>query len=191
MLRVGKIARYQKVYPKDSVIIKEGDANCTEIYFLNKGTALAEVRGKVVGKINPGEFFGEMSSILATPRTASVIALTECDAFAFKGLGDENLYQLMINDQKFVRKLLETLALRIAEVSKRNIDETTSLNREMERYKQACSGAVFILQKATEKYKSKVMEEIYEFVRAKSGMTLGNSADVDKSFFKVNSNLLT
>jgi CRP-like cAMP-binding protein len=185
-----EIARTVRKYAKDAVIIEEGAAATNEIFYLYRGTCLAEIGGKIVGKIENGEFFGEMAPMLQSHRTATVRALTDCTAFVFHGFDDQNLYDVMSNDPKIMRKFCEQMAIRLAEADRRSAENQDTSSQLVERYRRAVSGTLFVLERMHAKFKSKVVEELMEFLKTASGMTLGDKAAVDPRFFVAGKDLL-
>jgi CRP-like cAMP-binding protein len=177
------IQKTLRKYPKDEVIIEEGSASGGEIYYLSKGTAIAELKGSVIGTVNVGEWFGELAAILGSLRTATVRAVTPCEVLIFKGVEDTNLYDAIAKDGKMLRKLIEQLCLRLIDRSRRHVGETSELADQAMRYRRAISGSLFALEKLSEKFKSKVMEEIRQHLSALSGITAGQEADADPTFF--------
>ena len=186
----GKIEKSTRPFTKDAVIIEEGSDASNELYYLVKGSALAEVRGTVVGQIAPGQWFGEMASILGTARTATVRALTPCEVLVFKGLEDANLMDAMTRDPKLLSKLLETLAGRIRETSKRAASAQDDLGTKMELYRKGISGTLFALEKLVEKYQSKVMTEVAEHLKGVSGVRMGDAKDADGKYFGTSKNII-
>jgi CRP-like cAMP-binding protein len=168
---------------KDTVIITEGSAAGGEIYFLSKGTAIVEVKGSVIGTIGIGEWFGELAAILGSTRTATVRAVTPCEVLVFKGVEDLNLYDAIAKDAKMLRKLIEQLCMRLIETSRRHVGESSELADQAMRYRRAISGTLFVLEKLSEKFKSKVMDETRQHLSALSGITTGQEADADPKFF--------
>ena len=73
--QVLRTAREQHYQPGD-VVVAEGDP-ATRLYLIAAGRARVEQGGQVVGKLDTGEFFGELALIEEHGRTASVIAETE------------------------------------------------------------------------------------------------------------------
>ncbi len=170
-------------YAKDAALLVEGQSAGNEILYLVRGTAIAEVGGNVVGTINPGEWFGELAPILGSYRTATVRAVTPCEVMSFTGLQDTNLMEAISKDPKMVRKLLEQLSMRLIETSRLHSGETADLARQALRYRRAISGTLHVLEKLTEHYKSKVMQEVREHLSALSGIPTGQAADADPKFF--------
>ncbi len=69
------------VYEAGETIIKQGEMG-EEMYFVSRGQVEAlDAAGKVLRTLTDGEFFGEISLLLAQPRSASVRAATTCDLF--------------------------------------------------------------------------------------------------------------
>jgi len=65
------------------IILREGAAG-TSMYMLTAGTAKAYVRDpqgkqRLVGELNEGAFFGEISLLTGKPRSATVVAATRCE----------------------------------------------------------------------------------------------------------------
>ena len=62
-------------------IIREGDM-ADEMYLILRGQVDVKDRaGKVVKTLKDGDCFGEIGLLMSTPRTATVIAKTQCDLF--------------------------------------------------------------------------------------------------------------
>ena len=81
-------------FNRGDIIIKEGDTS-TSLYLLIKGTVLvtrtdddATIR---LGRLNPGEIFGEMSYFLDKPRRSNIVANE--DVIVMKM--DDNLFSKM------------------------------------------------------------------------------------------------
>jgi CRP-like cAMP-binding protein len=184
------ITKQTRQFAKDSEILTQGQDSRHEILFLVKGTAVVEFKGNVVGTIKPGEWFGELGAILGTSRTATVRAVTPCEVQVFAGPDDANLYEAISRDPKMMRKLVETLCLRVIETSKRHADETKELTDQAMRWRRAISGTLFALEKLVEKYKSKVMEEALQHLSSRSGITTGQAADADPNAFPTSKSVI-
>ncbi len=179
----GKIERHQKSFDKDQVILAEGSLPNAELYFLTKGQAIAEMKGKVVGTIKAGEWFGEIAAILGTVRTATVRASTKCDVLLFKGLEDSDLDEVMHKDPKLIRKLIAQLAARVKETGERHAGETQVRGDRIAKLEGAVAGTLFALEKLVEKFKSKVMQEVYDHLKGTSGIMTGDEAKADSKYF--------
>jgi glucose-6-phosphate 1-dehydrogenase len=65
-------------------IVRQGEAG-GEMYFICRGQAEAvDGAGRVLNVLGEGDFFGELSLLLAQPRSASVRARTSCDLFVME-----------------------------------------------------------------------------------------------------------
>jgi glucose-6-phosphate 1-dehydrogenase len=65
-------------------IIKAGDM-AKEMYLISRGQVeVKDKSGKVVKTLKDGDFFGEIGLLMSTPRTATVVAKTQCDLFVLK-----------------------------------------------------------------------------------------------------------
>lgn len=62
------------------VIFSEGEPGC-ELFVILEGIVVITVQGREVNKLGLGEVFGEMTLVDDQPRSASAIALTECNLF--------------------------------------------------------------------------------------------------------------
>ena len=123
----------------NAVLITQGSTANNEIFYLTKGTAVVEVDGNVVGTLNQGDWFGEMAAILGGERTATVRALTSCEALVFKGSQDDNLYDSIAKDPKMLRKLVEQLCSRIVETSRRHSVEGSKVSGQADRLRRLAS----------------------------------------------------
>ncbi len=168
---------------KDEAILVEGAPSHHEMCFLAKGTAVVELKGKVVGTVKAGEWFGELAAILHTVRTATVRAVTPCEVLVFKGPDDDNLYEQLAKDPRILRTFVQQLCKRLQETSKRHSSELAELSATTTRYRKAISGTMFALERLVEKYKSKVMEETLQHLSSRSGVTTGEQADADPNSF--------
>jgi glucose-6-phosphate 1-dehydrogenase len=72
------------VYAAGEVIIREGEIG-HEMYAVCRGQVeVLDRSGKRISVLPEGAFFGEMSLVLAQPRSATVRALTDCDLFVLE-----------------------------------------------------------------------------------------------------------
>jgi YihY family inner membrane protein len=106
--------RYVVRHVKGSVIFQEGDEG-TEMYAVRKGSVGILKEGKQIAVIPEGKFFGEMSFLLAAPRTASAVALEDTELVI---ITDENIINLMNEYPEFVVGALREMARRLRETNK-------------------------------------------------------------------------
>lgn len=102
----------EKFKPGD-VILQEGefgDKVCLLINGRVKVLKLADTKGKILFEMSDGDFFGEMALIDLRPRSASVVALGECEVVSIPADYFENLIhretQILINIAKALSERL-------------------------------------------------------------------------------------
>ncbi len=102
----------EKFKPGD-IILKEGefgDKVCLLVKGRVKVLKLADMKGKILFEMNEGDFFGEMALIDLRPRSASVVALSECEVISIPADYFEELIhrepQILINIAKALSERL-------------------------------------------------------------------------------------
>ena len=119
-------------FKKGNVIFKEQE-DSKKMYFIDSG------RVKIVKKVgdseaaltilDSGDFFGELALITGNKRVASAVALTACKLHT---MDKETFESNLLNDKKFMRKILETLAFRLEENDlnlKRHLERISRLSK--------------------------------------------------------------
>ena len=61
-------------YGADRLVLGEGVRGGGSVFVLLEGTARVEVGGRTVGRLGPGDVFGELALLDGRPRSASVVA---------------------------------------------------------------------------------------------------------------------
>jgi CRP/FNR family transcriptional regulator, cyclic AMP receptor protein len=109
-------------YTPNEVMLAEGDYN-EDIYILVGGSARVEKQvgdeHRIVGRIRPGEAFGEMSLLDASPTYLSVVADEPAEAFV---LPLASVADLLEEDPALASHLYHSLAVMLA----RRLRERTS-----------------------------------------------------------------
>lgn len=107
----------KKIHFKEGdIIFKEDEEDCKEMYVIDSG------RVNIVKKVgdaditlttlDEGDFFGEMSLITGSKRSASAVAQTKCKLHTM----DKETFEFNLSkDINFMRRILETLAHRLEE----------------------------------------------------------------------------
>ncbi|KAJ3321174.1 Potassium voltage-gated channel sub H member 7 [Boothiomyces sp. JEL0866] len=76
---------------KDDIVIEKGSVG-TQMFFISSGYLEVNLNGRVLGKLSPGQYFGEIALLLKNPkRTATIKALSDCFLFS---LSREALYKI-------------------------------------------------------------------------------------------------
>jgi CRP-like cAMP-binding protein len=108
MKRVGDLMEEQR-YMDGATVVREGDIGDT-FYVIREGEAKVVTRsGRVVNRLRPGDFFGEISLLDGGPRTASVVAETPLTMLALT----RNAFLRLVRDEPAVAVGLLTYAARL------------------------------------------------------------------------------
>jgi CRP-like cAMP-binding protein len=108
--RVADLAREER-YAAGEDIVAEGHSS-GPLFVLTEGDATLVVGGAEVGKLGPGDFFGEMSLLDQQPRSATIRAVSEVRAFA---VSPWDFLGLLERNWELSHKLLVELARRVRE----------------------------------------------------------------------------
>ncbi|MGH7002781.1 MAG: cyclic nucleotide-binding domain-containing protein, partial [Alphaproteobacteria bacterium] len=101
----GKTKRYRA----GTEIMREGEPR-TQMFYLHRGTAAVLTKGREVEEVLEGGIFGEMAMIDAGPRSATVVAKTDCDVVAV----DERLFLILVRQAPFFAlDVMRTLVRRL------------------------------------------------------------------------------
>ena len=94
-----------EVYKKEEVVVTEGTLG-DAVYLLLAGRVAVtkkEAGDRILAELEPGEFFGEMSLVEATARSATVVAMEESQIFR---LPNQELHRLAENDPQSMNRML-------------------------------------------------------------------------------------
>lgn len=110
---------YERVIPAGQVIFERGDPGDV-LFVVHSGTvelsrATAESR-KVLARLGPGEFFGEMSVVVGEPRTARAEAITECRLLE---LDAETFEAMCVDRPEIAIRVIRRLTARLIESDRR------------------------------------------------------------------------
>lgn len=93
------------------VLTKEGERG-VEFFVIVSGRAKLARRGRKVGELGPGDFFGELALLIDSPRNATVTALTPMEVIV---LTRREFEAALVDAPRMTRKLLSGMAGRLAE----------------------------------------------------------------------------
>jgi CRP/FNR family transcriptional regulator, cyclic AMP receptor protein len=107
-------------YPRGRTIVAEGEPS-QSLYILLSGRAKvqrSDSEGKevILAVIGPGEFFGEMSLIDDSPRSASVITLESSD---FMAINKDNFKAMLLQNTDIGMQIMRGLVRRLREADKK------------------------------------------------------------------------
>ena len=83
----------------------------SEATIIMEGTALVRRGGRVIDDLSSGDFFGEMSLVNHTPRTATVTATSDMRLLV---MGSDEFYAMLAANPTVSVKILRTVAARLA-----------------------------------------------------------------------------
>jgi CRP-like cAMP-binding protein len=102
-------------YMEGSRVVREGDIGDTFYVILEGEAKVTSKSGRVVNRLRPGDFFGEISLLDGGPRTASVIAETPVSTIRiFKRSFDRVVSQ----EPGVASKILQVVARRLREAER-------------------------------------------------------------------------
>ncbi len=101
--------------PAGSSMVVQG-AMGAEMYLLKKGRAEVRVGSQDVEEIGPGEIFGEMALIDQSTRSATVVALEDCEIVA---LNEEKFVELIQDAPYFALDVMRALVGRLRAMNRR------------------------------------------------------------------------
>ena len=115
-------------YEDQDVIIHEGNKD-SDFYKLIQGALIEMKDGREISSIRePGEFFGEMASLIGEPRTTTIISKGRSVIERFPG---DKLSEIIENHPEISRYLLETVGGRLKQANK-TIIQLINKNKKME-----------------------------------------------------------
>ncbi|MDP2876880.1 MAG: YhjD/YihY/BrkB family envelope integrity protein [Holophaga sp.] len=110
--RFGHTRLMQRI-PAGGVLFHDGDVG-REMFHILKGRVSIQKAEAELAVLGPGAFFGEMSFLLGQPRSATAIALDECDCLV---IHEENIDTLMREFPAIPRDMLTEMARRLRATS--------------------------------------------------------------------------
>lgn len=114
---LGRILQQTKPYrfgAGDSVIDEDASGRFGRLYVVVGGTAEARVQERSVASFGPGDYFGEMSVLDGSPRSATIVATSELETL---GLSAWNMRTLLREEPDIALHVIETLARRLRAVN--------------------------------------------------------------------------
>lgn len=111
-----------------AVIFKEG-APATTMYVILEGAVEVTVGDTLVEVAERGALVGEMALVDASPRSATVVAATQCRLIAI----DAKQFDLLVRETpEFARHVMAVLVARLRRMNERMTEAATELNVHVE-----------------------------------------------------------
>lgn len=123
------ISRFAHEYPSNHVLFREGDSGNT-LYIIRDGEvkiSLSTPRSEVVlAVLGPGDYFGEMSLFMESPRTATA---TTTEKSVILTITEEALMEYLLTNRDFTKNFIQRLTMRLHR-SNKQIEELITLSHE-------------------------------------------------------------
>ena len=97
-------------------LAREGEGG-VGFFVIEEGSASVSVGGREVGRIGPGDYFGEIALVAETDRTATVTADSDMRCY---GLTSWEFRPIVEGNPQVAWKLLEAVARKVQEAEQRN-----------------------------------------------------------------------
>ncbi len=110
---LGRIAAQTKPFrfgAGASVIDADSAGRFGRLYAVVSGTAEARINDAVVATFGPGDYFGEMSVLDGSPRSAAIVATTDMETY---GLSAWNMRVLLREEPDIAMHIIEMLVARL------------------------------------------------------------------------------
>lgn len=130
-LKTIKDILYQREYKPNEFIFKEGDAGLGMYIIVNgKVTITCGADKQVLAELEEGDFFGELSLLDDSPRSATAVSKTPCILLCFF---KPELIDIIERNPKLGSKILLKLAWTIGERLKSTNEQLKALNCKLEK----------------------------------------------------------
>lgn len=110
---LSRLGAERRHYSAGDVIFRAGDAG-EELFVIRDGTVAVEVKGVIVERLGSSEIFGEMALVEAKPRSATVIAETDC---VIVPISEKQFLTMVEYAPSFSLAVIRTLAHRLREAN--------------------------------------------------------------------------
>jgi CRP-like cAMP-binding protein len=108
-------AMAERTFAAGEEITKEGEIS-VGFYVIDGGQANVTMNGEDVGKLGPGDHFGEIALIAETPRAATVVAETELHCY---GMTSWDFRALVERNGEIAWEMLSSIARKLYENAER------------------------------------------------------------------------
>jgi len=106
---LSRVGADRRTFKAGDVIFKAGDPG-NELFVIRDGTVSVQVNDRTVETLGSSEIFGEMAIVDGKPRSATVVAATDCIVVPVS----EKLFLLMVREAPFFAlAVMRVLAMRL------------------------------------------------------------------------------
>jgi CRP-like cAMP-binding protein len=110
---LSRLGGERRSYKAGEVIFRAGDPG-EELFVIRDGTVGIEVKGVIVERLGSSDIFGEMALVEAKPRSATVIAETDCVVVP---ISEKQFLTMVEYAPSFSLAVIRTLAHRLREAN--------------------------------------------------------------------------
>ncbi len=120
---------HQRDYQPGEIVFQQGNPG-VGMYIIHSGNVevIFEPTGQVLAELSDGEFFGELGLIDESPRSATVVAKSDCKLFGFF---QSDLRDLIDRNPRLGVKIVMQLVSTIGERLKRSNEQVQELRSEL------------------------------------------------------------
>ena len=112
---LSRLGGERRHYKAGEVIFRAGDPG-EELFVIRDGTVGIEVNGAIVERLGSSDIFGEMALVEAKPRSATVIAETDCVVVP---ISEKQFLTMVEYAPSFSLAVIRTLAHRLREANEK------------------------------------------------------------------------
>ena len=176
---------YRRQFSSGDVLVKEAESG-SEFYLLEKGVLDVYILGKKINSIDADisqDFVGEVGAFLGTPRTATVVAATDCVVLCLPKVELETVLKISPSlGMKLIRSLCDKLfnsASVLAEFQVKNASIMHSGNTEIS-IRNYMKGVLYYMEFAARDQSEEAGKKMLEYFRQSNpwGMQHGDPEQV-------------
>lgn len=167
-MRTKRVRRFRERCRKGEVLMKEGEEG-SEFHILEEGKLEVFIQGQKVGSVEAGqevEFVGEVAALTGQPRTATVVAATDCVSLCIPKLElDELVSRSPMLGVKLIRSLCRKLSSSAAAVStmatkRASVLQSGSTETSLVNYMK---GVLYLIEEARSSGREEAVDRLFEY----------------------------
>ncbi len=179
------MSSYRRKFSNGEVLVKEAESG-SEFYLLEKGVLDVYILGRKINSIDADinqDFIGEVGAFLGTPRTATVVAATDCVVLCLPKVKLETVLKISPSlGFKLIRSLCDKLfnsASTLAEFQVKNASILNSGSTEIS-IKNYMKGVLCFMESAACDYSGEAGKKMLEYFQKSNpwGMQQGDPEQV-------------
>ncbi|MBI4577331.1 MAG: cyclic nucleotide-binding domain-containing protein [Planctomycetes bacterium] len=187
-VRQQQLQRKTIAYPAGSTVFKEGDTS-SDVYLLAQGAVQVVKAGAVIAEIDePMSYFGEMAALLGEPRTATILAKTDCQFIKVPG---DKLDSVIDLSPVIGKKIMRALSQRLLDANRGRAEleaQAQGARQELSdftvRSAKEYKRLVWVIALYFKVLKLPQLRELFEFAKASSALSaFACKADLEAHHF--------